>query len=204
MLLGEGEQVVSWRFSTSHWPELQQTSAQKFMVISMTSILCTHTPCLLQRDLPHLVQSIRVAAWPLSTSVSATMSRSAKDATRFTPTTPHAYSRNSPGSTPGFPANGSPSAASTFQPYAPPNGGGQPVAASGSGETPSQKVARLRAEHLRRRAMQLTTWDKMVLRGRRVADRLHVWTVFGLLSLTGKPAGPFSWSRAGGLTSAQW
>ncbi|KAG9248697.1 cytochrome oxidase c assembly-domain-containing protein [Calycina marina] len=95
------------------------------------------------------------------------MSRSAVDATRFTSTTPHA-SAKSPLS---FRHN--------------PHSSSQPPNKPGSiGETPLEKVKRLRAAANAAREAQVTTADKIIIRGRVWADRLHRITALGLIGLT--------------------
>lgn len=96
----------------------------------------------------------------------------------FYPTQPHALTKGRPPSTP-------PSAA-------PPSGAG---ASSSSalflepgppGETPLQKVERLRNAVRRQREAQVPLMDRIVVRGRAVADTLHRATVVGLLGVTGE------------------
>ncbi|TGO35671.1 hypothetical protein BHYA_0150g00180 [Botrytis hyacinthi] len=84
------------------------------------------------------------------------MARSATDATRFTSTTPHAATKPKPVSrNPGPP-----------------------------GETPQQRVKRLRAAADRARDAQISTFDKFLLRGRVWADKAHRFTAFSLIGLT--------------------
>ncbi|KAI4176352.1 MAG: hypothetical protein LQ343_001091 [Gyalolechia ehrenbergii] len=118
------------------------------------------------------------------------MSRSVADATRFTATSPHAYSKPasilrsaaktySPSS---FTASGSalPSRkqppASSSNPYPPQQSGRPPP-----NETPQQKVARLRALRAAEKLKPLGLWDRTVVRGRRWADIAHRTTVYGLM-----------------------
>ena len=109
------------------------------------------------------------------------MSRSVADATRFTATSPHAYMK------PSIPR--SKQASSSFTPSRTipkplkvhPLGPKPDIPA----ETPAQKVARLRAQHVAKRASELTTWDKVVVRGRTMADVAHRITVMSLIGLTG-------------------
>ncbi|QSZ35383.1 hypothetical protein DSL72_008253 [Monilinia vaccinii-corymbosi] len=84
------------------------------------------------------------------------MARSATDATRFTSTTPHASTK--------------PKAASRSP--------GPP------GETPQQRVKRLRAAADRARDAQISTFDKLIMRGRVWADKAHRFTTFTLIGLT--------------------
>lgn len=122
------------------------------------------------------------------------MSRSVADATRFTATSPHAYSKPasilrsaaktySPSS---FTASGSalPSRkqppASSSNPYPPQQSGRPPP-----NETPQQKVARLRALRAAEKLKPLGLWDRTVVRGRRWADIAHRTTVYGLMGASG-------------------
>ncbi|KAL7276723.1 hypothetical protein RUND412_000260 [Rhizina undulata] len=79
--------------------------------------------------------------------------RSVADATRFTPTGPHAFTN---------PAN----------------------AAGSNGETPQQRVARLRAAAQAARAENISTFDRILDRGRVWADRAHRITALGLIGAT--------------------
>lgn len=122
------------------------------------------------------------------------MSRSAAEATRFTATSPHAYAKPSP-------IRASPStysASSTPRPSpiarldrnarTPPSPIDPKKYVQGSappGETAAEKVARLRQARLREREAQMSTWDKIVIRGRVWADRAHRITVYTLLGSTG-------------------
>ena len=130
---------------------------------------------------------------PLTSAMrpSQRLARSAIDATRFTPTSPHAYSRSSAilHST----ASHAESPSSSFQPNLPPRPSNpqphqSPRPSSPPTETPAQKVARLRAEHLRNRQPKLTLWERIVIRGRVIADRAHFVTAVFLIGLTGKAA----------------
>jgi len=98
------------------------------------------------------------------------MPRSAIDATRFTSTTPHATSAK-----PFYPAASNP--------------GSAPIAARAApappGETPQQKVKRLREAASRARDAKLTTFDKAIVRGRVWADRAHRFTALTLIGITG-------------------
>ncbi|KAL8976376.1 MAG: hypothetical protein Q9177_006869 [Variospora cf. flavescens] len=121
------------------------------------------------------------------------MSRTVADATRFTATSPHAYSK---------PSSILRSANATFSP--------SPYTASGSAasqsrgppaplsnrppsqqppnvpqhETPQQKVARLRALRAAEKLKPLSLWDRTVVRGRRWADVAHRTTALGLMGFT--------------------
>jgi hypothetical protein len=92
------------------------------------------------------------------------MARSAADATRFTQTTPHAYSRGAASGTTINIANAS---------VPPPN------------ETPQQKVTRLREAARKARLGQESASDRWITSGRRFADRAHKVTVTGLVGLSG-------------------
>ena len=100
------------------------------------------------------------------------MVRSATDATRFTSTTPHATNR--------------PKAKPFYPQAANPGNGPKIVAEKGpAGETPQQKVARLRAAAARAREGKMTGFDKAVVKGRVWADRAHKVTALGLIGITG-------------------
>lgn len=53
-------------------------------------------------------------------------------------------------------------------------------------ETPAQKVARLRAARNAQKAAQFSLWDRTVVRGREIVDRIHRWFVKGIIGATGK------------------
>jgi len=127
------------------------------------------------------------------------MSRSAADATRFTATSPHAYSKpptrssNPPIPPQQYPPSfsSSPTMNNTFNPSSPSSRSGP----SGPAETPHEKVARLRAARFAARDAQVSTWDRVVVRGRVWADVAHRVTVLGLIGFTGTsipPSLPFS------------
>ncbi|KAL8798129.1 MAG: hypothetical protein Q9200_007821, partial [Gallowayella weberi] len=117
------------------------------------------------------------------------MSRTVADATRFTATSPHAFGK--PASILRTVANTiSPSAAPSTQPQrrqpnphiprsSPPPPQGPP-----NQETPRQKVDRIRALRAAAKANQFTLWDRIVTRGRRVADAAHMITVYFLVGMT--------------------
>lgn len=100
-----------------------------------------------------------------------TAPRSVSDATRFTPTTPHA---NSKAAEPRFTK---PSG------KLPPKGNVGNTSRTFT-ETPEERVARLRAAHLRAREAQAPRFDKMIDRGRRFFDSAHKITVMGLVSVS--------------------
>jgi len=91
------------------------------------------------------------------------MARSAADATRFTATGPYASSKPAP-------------RASTISLSSP----------APAGETPQQKVARLKDAARRAKLDQVSGFDKVVARGRVWADRVHRVTALSLITLTGK------------------
>ncbi|KAI9881278.1 MAG: hypothetical protein M1830_005564 [Pleopsidium flavum] len=108
------------------------------------------------------------------------MSRSAADATRFTATSPHAYSKPptatfSPSSPSRVPrSSGTP-------PNTPFNRSSIPL----GDETPHEKVARLRHAARMAKEAQVSQFDKIVIRGRVWADRAHRVTALGLIGATG-------------------
>ena len=115
------------------------------------------------------------------------MSRSATDATRFTATAPHAYTKTSPPratnkSSTVIPSSQSqrPSNPPDSQAPRPQSSAAQPV------ETPAQKVARLRAEHAANKLGQFSRWDRIVVRGRYWADKAHRVTTYTLVGFTGE------------------
>ena len=96
--------------------------------------------------------------------------RSVKDATRFTSTIPHATSKSATSAA-------TPSAASRIP-----------------GETPEQRVRRLRQAHLAAQRAQVSKTDKVIDASRRFFDVAHRWTVGGLVMFTGTWA---SWRGRG-------
>jgi hypothetical protein len=82
------------------------------------------------------------------------MPRSVADATRFTPTGPHAFTQSH---------------------------------AAGTGETPQQRVARLRdaARRAREEKAAGSVFDRVLDRGRVWADRAHRVAAVGLMGATG-------------------
>jgi Cytochrome oxidase c assembly len=91
------------------------------------------------------------------------MPRSAADATRFTATMPHAHSKS---------PHISASPRTTSSPNRPK-------------ETPQEKVARLKAAARRAKAGNISTFDRIVVRGRVWADRAHRIVTLSLVGLTG-------------------
>ncbi|KAM3066903.1 hypothetical protein ACMFMG_007049 [Clarireedia jacksonii] len=92
------------------------------------------------------------------------MPRSAADATRFTSTTPHASAKQSLSKM-----------TSAMTPHKQP---GPP------GETPQQRVKRLRAAADRAREAQISTFDKFLVKGRVWADKAHRFTALSLIGIT--------------------
>ncbi|OAA67336.1 hypothetical protein SPI_01912 [Niveomyces insectorum RCEF 264] len=114
--------------------------------------------------------------------------RSAAEATRFTPTTPHASRR-----TDGPPSSSSSSSSSSrFQAPGgsasqPPSQPPQPPSSSSSGpagETPAQRVARLRAAHQAAKNAQVSRLDRVINSARHTFDSVHRVTIFGLMGFT--------------------
>ncbi|KAH6894442.1 cytochrome oxidase c assembly-domain-containing protein [Thelonectria olida] len=97
---------------------------------------------------------------PLRTMASKIGPRSVKDATRFTSTIPHATSK---------------SAASAVTPKASPRI---------PGESPEQRVRRLRMAHLAAQKAQISKTDKFIDASRRFFDVAHRWTVGGIVLFT--------------------
>jgi len=95
------------------------------------------------------------------------MPRSATDATRFTSTTPHASAKPPVGSTKLSPSKDK-----------------KPASPGPVGETPLEKVRRLRAAADRARDAQVSGLDKVIVRGRVWADRIHRFTALSLIGAT--------------------
>ncbi|KAH8663006.1 cytochrome oxidase c assembly-domain-containing protein [Tricladium varicosporioides] len=93
------------------------------------------------------------------------MPRSATDATRFTSTIPHASAKPPSGQT--VPLKSLPNRKPGPQ-----------------GETPQEKVRRLRAAADRARNADVSTFDKVIVRGRVWADRAHRFTALSLIAAT--------------------
>lgn len=85
--------------------------------------------------------------------------RSVKDATRFTSTIPHATSKSGSAVTPKAPRI--------------------------PGETPEQRVRRLRQAHLAAQKAQISKTDRVIDVSRRFFDVAHRWTVGGIVIFTG-------------------
>lgn len=104
--------------------------------------------------------------------------RSVKDATRFTSTIPHAASK---------------AATAAAVPKATPAQNAAAAAKQSSrvpGETPEQRVQRLRMAHLAAQRAQISQTDKIIDASRRFFDVAHKWTVGGLVLFTGKGVQP--------------
>ena len=91
------------------------------------------------------------------------MPRTTAEATRFTATRPHVHSKSAIAST--IDLAGPP----------PPN------------ETPAQKVARLREASRRAKLDQVSTWERVILRGKVVADAAHKTVTTGLIVASSMP-----------------
>ncbi|KAL8370069.1 hypothetical protein RB595_000436 [Gaeumannomyces hyphopodioides] len=115
--------------------------------------------------------------------------RSVSDATRFTPTTPHAASKGAPSSSSSSktssaatPPSSRPSLAESFVPGQ--RGRRPPPPAAAPAETPEQRVARLRAAHLAAKNAQVSSMDRLVNRARGFFDHAHRFTTMGLIGLS--------------------
>ncbi|KAL8303437.1 hypothetical protein RB597_005073 [Gaeumannomyces tritici] len=115
--------------------------------------------------------------------------RSVSDATRFTPTTPHAASKGGPSSSSSSkkpsaatPPRSRPSPAESFVPGE--RGRKPPPLAAAPAETPEQRVARLRAAHLAAKNAQVSSMDRLVNRARGFFDHAHRFTTMGLIGLS--------------------
>ena len=102
------------------------------------------------------------------------MPKSAIDATRFTPTTPHASAKHPPS-----PPSSNVASSSTASPLPNRTMPGPP------GETPQQKVRRLREAAARARDAKVSGFDRVLVRGRVWADRAHRFTALSLIGITG-------------------
>ena len=141
----------------------------------------------------------RVPKPPLSPSSPFDMSRSAIELTRFTLSAPRAYIYNNAYPRTSLLRNGfSLLPSKTRQPqlrlassnrspssnaYSSASHSLQPSSAR-STESPVEKVARLRAARFKARMAQIPLWDRVVVEGRRWADRIHRTTVYILLLFT--------------------
>lgn len=93
--------------------------------------------------------------------------RTVKDATRFTSTIPHATSKTAGSASPSVVA-------------------GTPRPSRIPGETPEQRVKRLRLAHLAAQKAQISQTDRIIDASRRFFDVAHRWTVGGIVVFTGK------------------
>ncbi|KAE9571295.1 hypothetical protein CGCF415_v013002 [Colletotrichum fructicola] len=112
--------------------------------------------------------------------------RSASDATRFTSTTPHAASKAAAPSTPKpkqqqqtSPQAKTPAATKLSSTPKNPSGGNRLP-----GETPEERVRRLRAAHEAARKAQTSSVDRVLGGSRRFFDVAHKATVIGLVGFT--------------------
>jgi hypothetical protein len=110
--------------------------------------------------------------------------RSVSDATRFTANTLHASSKT---------ATPPPRFTTRKSRAAPPSTGGSGGSGGGSNagsspllETPEQRVARLRAAHRKAKEAEVSKFDKVVDKSRRIFDSAHKLTVAGLIGFTGE------------------
>ncbi|KAI9151570.1 hypothetical protein HJFPF1_08777 [Paramyrothecium foliicola] len=97
--------------------------------------------------------------------------RTVKDATRFTSTIPHATSKSAAGTARG--------PASSIAASVPPK-----QAPRIPGETPEQRVRRLRMAHLAAQQAQISKTDRFLDSSRRFLDVAHRWTVKGIVIFT--------------------
>ena len=111
------------------------------------------------------------------------LSRSAVDATRFTAATPHVYAS---------PTSSRPlkSASSTYSslrktPQLAAAAADPGMAPPQRKETPHEKVARLRAQRIAEREVSLPLPERVVMRGRKVADKAHRIVIYALLGSSG-------------------
>ncbi|KLU87290.1 hypothetical protein MAPG_06291 [Magnaporthiopsis poae ATCC 64411] len=120
--------------------------------------------------------------------------RSVSDATRFTPTTPHAASKGTPSSSSSkkpsktTSTKSRPAPAVSFRPGQPGGAGSRPpppaAAPHPPAETPEQRVARLRAAHLAAKNAQVSNMDRLVDRARGIFNHAHRFTTMGLIGLS--------------------
>ena len=119
------------------------------------------------------------------------MSRSAADATRFTATGPYANSRPSGPAykLPGFMKNNNNNTANDATAQSTTGGPGQQQ--QYPGETPKQKVERLRAQaRAARMAQGSSRMDRVIDVGREVANRAHKVMVYSLIAASGMSIPP--------------
>lgn len=170
----------------------------------MRSFLARHTENIFSRRSPSRITKLIFARHDLTcclqTMSRSAVSRSAIDATRFTATSPHAYSKpfamrsssasassaTSSSSHPLPPSFLSPLSKKNALPSQKPSLNPTSPSTQKSPETPAQKVARLRAARFAAKYAEAPLWDRIVIRGRYVADKAHRITVYSLMGLTGK------------------
>lgn len=113
-----------------------------------------------------------------SLHTSSAMPRSATDATRFTATGPYAQSYANVSTTPpsAFSSSASPPTRGTNIPL--------PQSPPPPNETPQEKVARLREAARQAKLAQEPAFERVLVRGRWIADKMHKATVVGLISLS--------------------
>ena len=105
----------------------------------------------------------------LATKMASRMGpRTVKDATRFTSTIPHATSKAA------GPSSGAANANTAT-----------PKPSRIPGETPEQRVRRLRLAHLAAQRAQISRTDRFIDASRRFLDVAHRWTVGGIVLFTG-------------------
>ena len=100
------------------------------------------------------------------------MSRPSDRFTRFTASSPHAAQ------SPAFESRSIPQSQGNVR-------SGRPVQSGPDGETPAQKVARLRSAARAQKEGQLSTTDRVLARGRIWADIAHRMSAYALIGLTG-------------------
>ncbi|KAK7456646.1 hypothetical protein CaCOL14_010548 [Colletotrichum acutatum] len=112
--------------------------------------------------------------------------RSASDATRFTSTTPHAASKSSPTSAEAAAAAPTGTSTTATASSTPATKSPQPPKIPGRqpGESPQDRVRRLRAAHEAARKAQTSSLDRAIGGSRRFFDVAHKFTVLGLVGFT--------------------
>jgi hypothetical protein len=129
----------------------------------------------------------------LSSGIVSTMSRSAADATRFTATGPYVSSKAPYQLPDSLKQNKQSPSSSTTQSTSKssiPSSSNQNSNSSSSppGETPRQKVERLRAQARAARLAQTgNAFDRIIERGRRVANSAHKVMIYTLITASGIP-----------------
>lgn len=112
------------------------------------------------------------------------ISRSAVDATRFTAATPHVYA-NPASARPPKPSSTSTYSSLRQSPHLAAAAAEPGMAAPQRRETAQEKVARLRAQRIAEREVQLPLAEKVVMRGRRFADKAHRVVIYTLVGSSG-------------------